>query len=120
MLLRISYLDFRISSFAFADLIDPTVLSAAYNARTQHPELVAVKTFGNRPEADIAKGALASAGIDCDDSSGHSRRHAGTPRVVRDRFSFAGAEDDARAAFEVLTPANGASVNEGDGKSPIP
>jgi len=44
----------------------------------QHPELVIVKTFGSRPEADIAKGALASAGIDAmiqADTAGGMREH---------------------------------------------
>jgi len=86
----------------------------------QHPELVIVKTFGSRPEADIAKGALASAGIDAmiqADTAGGMREHLAWSGTG---FRLLVREDDARVALEVLTPANGAGVNEGEGKSPIP
>jgi len=97
----------------------PTVLPAAYNAGMQHPELVIVKTFGSRPEADIAKGALASAGIDAmiqADTVGGMREHLAWSGTG---FRLLVREDDARAALEILTPANEASVNDGEGKSPI-
>ena len=97
----------------------PTVLPAAYNAGMQHPELVIVKTFGSRPEADIAKGALASAGIDAviqADTAGGMREHLAWSGTG---FRLLVREDDARAALEILTPANEASVNDGEGKSPI-
>jgi len=97
----------------------PTVLPAAYNAAMQHPELVVVKTFGSRPEADIAKGALASAGIDAmiqADTAGGMREHLAWSGTG---FRLLVREDDARAALEVLTSANESSVNEGDVKSPI-
>jgi hypothetical protein len=97
----------------------PTVLPAAYNAGMQHPELVVVKTFASRPEADIAKGALASAGIDAmiqADTAGGMREHLAWSGTG---FRLLVREDDAQAALEVLTPANEASVNEGDAKSPI-
>jgi len=44
----------------------------------QHSELITVKTFGSRPEVDIAKSALASAGIDAiieADTAGRMREH---------------------------------------------
>jgi hypothetical protein len=97
----------------------PTVLPAAYNAAMQHPELVVVKTFGSRPEADIAKGALASAGIDAmiqADTAGGMREHLAWSGTG---FRLLVREDDARAALEVLTSANESSVNEGDAKFPI-
>jgi len=97
----------------------PTVLPAAYNAGMQHPELVIVKTFGSRPEADIAKGALASAGIDAmiqADTAGGMREHLAWSGTG---FRLLVREDDARAALEILTPANEAIVNDGEGKSPI-
>jgi hypothetical protein len=97
----------------------PTVLPAAYNAGMQHPELVIVETFGSRPEADIAKGALASAGIDAmiqADTAGGMREHLAWSGTG---FRLLVREDDARAALEILTPANEARVNDGEGKSPI-
>jgi hypothetical protein len=97
----------------------PTVLPAAYNAGMQHPELVIVKTFGSRPEADIAKGALASARIDAmiqADTAGGMREHLAWSGTG---FRLLVREDDARAALEILTPANEAIVNDGEGNSPI-
>ncbi|HXN96933.1 MAG TPA: DUF2007 domain-containing protein [Candidatus Acidoferrales bacterium] len=97
----------------------PTVLPAGYNAGMQHPGLVIVKTFGSRPEADIAKGALASAGIDAmiqADTAGGMREHLAWSGTG---FRLLVREDDARAALEILTPANEAIVNDGEGKSPI-
>ena len=86
----------------------------------QHPELVIVKTFGSRPEADVAKGALASAGIDAmiqADTAGGMREHLAWSGTG---FRLLVRKDDARAALEILTPANEASVNDGEVKSPIP
>jgi hypothetical protein len=97
----------------------PTLLPAAYNAGMQHPDLVIVKTFGSRPEADIAKGALASAGIDAmiqADTAGGMREHLAWSGTG---FRLLVREDDARAALDVLTPANEASLNDAEGKPPI-
>jgi len=97
----------------------PTVLPAAYNTRMQHREIVVVKTFGSRPDAEIAKGALESAGIDAmilADTAGGMREHLAWSGTG---FRLLVREDDARAALEVLTSANESSVNEGDAKSPI-
>src|ERR1700694_2456523 len=98
----------------------PAVLPAAYNAGMQHPELVIVKTFGSRPEADIAKSALASAGIDAliqTDTGGGRREHLAWRGTG---FRLPVREEDAPTALAVLPPANEASVNDGDGKSPNP
>lgn len=70
----------------------------------QHPNLVVVKTFGNRIEAELAKGALESAGIQATiraDSVGGMREHiawsgAGFQILVR--------EQDVAAALDALTP----------------
>ena len=70
----------------------------------QHPKLVVVQSFGSRPEADLAKGALEDAGIQAmiqADAAGGMREHlawsgAGFKILVR--------EEDATAARDVLTP----------------
>lgn len=67
-------------------------------------KLVIVKTFASRPEIDVAKSALASAGIDSfveADTAGHMREHlawsgiAGFRLLVRDV--------DAQAALDFLS-----------------
>jgi len=35
----------------------------AYNSAMDHSKLVVVRSYGNRPEADLAKGMLEDAGI---------------------------------------------------------
>jgi hypothetical protein len=68
-------------------------------------DLVAVRTFMNHIEADLAQGALEAAGIDCvisADDAGGTRPHlwvgAGVRLMVR--------EEDAQRAAEILnTPA---------------
>ena len=70
----------------------------------QHRNLVVVKAFGNRIEAELAKGALENAGIQATmqaDSVGGMREHiawsgAGFQILVR--------EQDAAAALHALTP----------------
>jgi hypothetical protein len=70
----------------------------------QHAKLVVVQSYGSRPEADLAKGALEDAGIQAmiaADTAGGMREHlawsgAGFQIVVR--------EEDATAARDVLTP----------------
>jgi hypothetical protein len=70
----------------------------------QDAKLVVVQSFGNRPEADLAKGALEDAGIPAmiqADTAGGMREHlawsgAGFKILVR--------EEDATEAREVLTP----------------
>lgn len=70
----------------------------------QHPNLVVVQTYGSRPEAELAKGALQDAGIPAmiqADTAGGMREHlawsgAGFKVLVR--------EEDAAAALEVLAP----------------
>ncbi|HXM97946.1 MAG TPA: DUF2007 domain-containing protein [Candidatus Dormibacteraeota bacterium] len=70
----------------------------------QDAKLVVVQSYGSRPEADLAKGALEDAGIQAmvqADTAGGMREHlawsgAGFKILVR--------EEDAIAAREVLTP----------------
>jgi hypothetical protein len=70
----------------------------------QHPNLVVVKAFGRRIEAELAKGALENAGIQATmqaDSVGGMREHiawsgAGFQILVR--------EQDLAAALDALTP----------------
>jgi hypothetical protein len=77
----------------------------------QDPKLVIVKSYGNRAEAELAKGALENAGIQAmiqSDTVGHMREHiawsgAGFRIVVR--------EEDVAAARDVLAPA----TNENEG-----
>jgi hypothetical protein len=67
-------------------------------------KLVVVQSYGSRPEADLAKGALEDAGIQAmvqADTAGGMREHlawsgAGFRILVR--------EEDATAARNVLTP----------------
>lgn len=78
----------------------------------QHPNLVAVQSYGSRPEADLAKGALEDAGIPAmvrGDTAGGMREHlawsgAGFQIMVR--------EEDAAAAREVLTPPPAESLGD--------
>jgi len=74
-------------------------------AAMHHAELVVVRAYGNRAEAELAKGALEAAGIPSmiqADSVGGMREHlawsgAGFRILVR--------KGDAAAARDVLTPA---------------
>lgn len=69
----------------------------------QHPKLVVVRAYGNRPEADLAKGVLEASGIQAmiqADRAGGMREHlawsgAGFRILVR--------EEDVTAARDVLT-----------------
>jgi hypothetical protein len=69
----------------------------------QH-KVVVIRSYGSRPEADLAKGALEDAGIKAmiqADTAGGMREHlawsgAGFQLLVR--------EEDATAARDVLTP----------------
>jgi hypothetical protein len=69
----------------------------------QHSKLVVIQSYGSRPEADLAKGALEDAGIQAiiqADTAGGMREHlawsgAGFKLLVR--------EEDATEAGEVLT-----------------
>ena len=70
----------------------------------QDPKLVVVQSYGSRPAADLAKGALEDAGIQAmvqADTAGGMREHlawsgAGFKILVR--------EEDATVARDVLTP----------------
>jgi putative signal transducing protein len=83
----------------------------AYNPVMRDPKLVIVRSYGNRAEAELAKGALENAGIQAmiqSDTVGHMREHiawsgAGFRIVVR--------EEDAAAARDVLAP----PLNENEG-----
>jgi hypothetical protein len=70
----------------------------------QHPKLIVIQSYGSRPEADLAKGALEDAGIQAmiqADTAGGMREHlawsgAGFKILVR--------EEEATVARDVLTP----------------
>lgn len=69
----------------------------------QHQNLVLVHTYGSRPDAELAKGALEAAGID-------AMIQADTVGAMRDHVAWSGMgfrilvrEEDATAAREVLT-----------------
>ena len=81
-----------------------TQLGRAYNIAMQHSKLVVVRSYGSRPEADLAKGALEDADIQTmikADTAGGMREHlawsgAGFQILVR--------EEDATLARDVLAP----------------
>ena len=81
----------------------------------EYPNLVVVQSYGSRPEADLAKGALEDAGIPAmvqADTAGGMREHlawssAGFKILVR--------EEDVAAARDVLTaPAEAAESLDAD------
>ena len=82
----------------------PLPLIRAYNIAMDHTKLVVVQQYVTRPEADLAKSALESAGIQTmiqGDTAGGMRDHlawtgAGFKILVR--------EEDATDARDVLTP----------------
>lgn len=70
----------------------------------EHPSLVVVQRFGSHPEAELAKGALTSAGIS-------SMIQADTAGGMREHLAWSGAgfkllvrEEDLTAAREILKP----------------
>jgi len=70
----------------------------------QDAKLVAVQSYGSRPEADLAKGALEVAGI-------RAMIQADTAGGMREHLAWSGAgfrvlvrEEDATVARDVLTP----------------
>jgi hypothetical protein len=79
-------------------------LARAYNTAMDHPKLVIVQRYGTRPEAEVAKSELESAGIQAmiqGDTAGGMREHlawsgAGFKILVR--------EEDVTDARDVLTP----------------
>ena len=83
----------------------------AHNSGMDHSKLVVVRSYGNRPEADLAKGMLEDAGIQAiiqADTAGGMREHlawtgAGFKILVRD--------EDAMLAQDVLTPIAEADAN---------
>jgi hypothetical protein len=86
----------------------------------QDAKLVAVQSYGNRPEADLAKGALEDAGIQAmiqADTAGGMREHlawsgAGFKILVR--------EEDASAARDVLTPPAEGDLGAEPDRDPLP
>jgi hypothetical protein len=73
--------------------------------------LVVVRAFGTRPEAEMAKGALESAGIDAmvqADSAGGMRPHLAW---ASGGFKVLVREEDAVEAREVLEPRGEAGVD---------
>jgi hypothetical protein len=88
----------------------------------QDPKLVLVQSYGSRPEADLAKGALEDAGIQAmvqADTAGGMREHlawsgAGFKILVR--------EEDATVARALLTPPAEGDLGDGfqPGRDPLP
>lgn len=84
----------------------------------EHPQLVVLKSFGDRIEAELAKGALENAGIEAiirSDSVGRMREHiawsgAGFEILVR--------EGDIAAAREALIPVADPDFKDDDPQSP--
>jgi hypothetical protein len=81
----------------------------------QDAKLVVVQSYGSRPEADLAKGALENAGI-------RAMVQADTAGGMREHLAWSGAgfkilvrEEDATVAREVLAPpAEGDEVRDGE------
>ena len=83
-------------------------------------KLVVIKSFGNRAEAELAKGALQAAGIP-------AMTQADTVGGMREHIAWSGAgfqvfvrEEDAAAARDVLTATaeNNSDVPDSDSQSP--
>ena len=82
--------------------------------RMEHPQLVVLKSFASRVDAELAKGALDNAGIAAiirSDSVGRMREHiawsgAGFEILVR--------EDDVAAAKEALIPIDDPDLKDDD------
>jgi hypothetical protein len=92
----------------------------AYNTVMSDAKLVVVKSFGNRPEAELAKGALQAAGI-------QAMTQADTVGGMREHIAWSGAgfqvfvrEEDSAAALDVLaaTAENNSDEPDGDSRSP--
>jgi hypothetical protein len=82
----------------------------------QHSGLVVVKTFGSRPEVDVAKSALASAGIDAiieADTAGRMREHLAWSGIAG--FRLLVREEDLEAARDFLTAAIEPNADDGGG-----
>lgn len=76
-----------------------------------HPNLVIVHAYGTRPEADLAKTELESAGIPAmiqADTVGGMREHVAWSGFG---FKILVREDDATVAREILTPPPDASLS---------
>ena len=73
-----------------------------FESERQEPELVAVQTFTNEPEAYLAKGALEAFGVQCilEGDEWGSRPHI----AARPLRLMVRAEDAARAAEILQTP----------------
>ena len=70
----------------------------------EHPQLVVVRTFGNRIEAELARSALEAAEIEStivDDDAGGTQ-----PELWLRGVSLLVRKDDVERATEILDPAN--------------
>lgn len=90
--------------YAYRDPANGEASLRAYNTGMQDINLVVVQTYGSRPEADLAKGALENAGI-------RAMIQADTAGGMREHLAWSGAgfhilvrEEDATVARDVLTP----------------
>jgi len=83
-----------------------------------HADLVVVKTFGSRAEAELAKSVLEDAGI-------QSMIQADTAGGMREHLAWSGAgfkvfvrEEDVPAARDALTPTTAGNENENTEREP--
>ena len=86
----------------------------AYNSDMDHSKLVVVHSYGSRPEADLAKGALEDAGVQAiiqADTAGGMREHLAWSG---EGFQILVREEDAAAAHDLLAPPEGTPGNEAD------
>src|SRR2546429_9991973 len=77
----------------------------------QHAKLVVVRSYGSRPEADLAKGALEDADIQAmikADTAGGMREHLAWSRA---RFQNLGREEDANPARGPPPPSTDGAAN---------
>jgi F420-dependent methylenetetrahydromethanopterin dehydrogenase len=89
----------------------------AYNAAMEHPQLVVVKAFGNRIDAELAKGALENAGIEAtiqSDTVGRMREHIASTGAG---FQILVREQDLAASREALTPIEDPEFEDDDSDS---
>ena len=97
----------------------PQSYQPAYNAAMRHSDLVVVKTFGSRPEVDVAKSALASAGVDAiieADTAGRMREHLAWSGIAG--FRLLVRQEDLDAARDFLNAAIEPNPDDGGGSNP--
>jgi hypothetical protein len=89
----------------------------AYNAAVEQPQVVVLKSFGSRVDAELAKGALDNAGIEAiiqSDSVGRMRDHIAWSGPG---FQILVREEDVAAANEALIPIDDPDFKDDDPES---